>query len=298
MKLSDDLLFLLVAAILLVVLLALLLPPLWRQYTGHLSDKHQRTANLQVLLGQLAELERERQKGLVAESDFAQVKNDLRRRVLEDTKQPAAPDDSRPWLALALLFLVPALAAGGYVMLETSPALAPLGKAHAGNAAAAEIEGMVSRLAERVQASPDDTEAALMLARSYKQLGKMALAISTYERIEAAIGDDADALADYADLLALQAGGKFEGKPRALILRALSANPGHVQALWLAGTVRHEAADYSGAAAYWQRALAQLPPDSEDARMLSEGIAEAQRLALIKPDVYQMARSSSAPGKR
>ena len=56
------------------------------------------------------------------------------------------------------------------------------------------------------------------------------------------------------------------------------------------GTAQFAAADYAAAAASWQRAIAQLPAESEDARMLGEGVAEAQRRATFKPDARKMLR--------
>ena len=50
-------------------------------------------------------------------------------------------------------------------------------------------------------------------------------------------------------------------------------------ALVLAGTAAYEREDYAAAVVHWERLLKRLPPDSEDARVLSESIGKARAAA-------------------
>ncbi|MFZ2871392.1 tetratricopeptide repeat protein, partial [Zavarzinia sp.] len=53
------------------------------------------------------------------------------------------------------------------------------------------IEGMVARLAERLQAQPDDIDGWLRLARAYDVLGKAPEAVAAWEKAAALKPDDA-----------------------------------------------------------------------------------------------------------
>ena len=288
-------LFIVSAACLLLIVLAILVRPLWKDRVGqNIAGQQRRQANLAVLRGQMLELEVERDEGSLSAADFEQAKNELQRRLLEevggDEKVTASSQPSARRLAVALMLVLPLLAAGGYFLLGNPKALDPL--AHSAQVTPDQIEQMVAKLAARMQANPEDSAGWAMLAKSYKALGKVDLAVSAYEKIEAMVFTDPDLLADYADLRAQQAGGRLEGKPLEYVMRALQLDPNHVLALWLAGTAKFASADYAAAVDFWQRAISVLPVDSEDARMLAEGVAEAKKRLGLKGS-----RKKSVAGK-
>jgi cytochrome c-type biogenesis protein CcmH len=89
--------------------------------------------------------------------------------------------------------------------------------------------------------------------------------------------NDADAYADWADAQAMLNGRKLEGEPEALVKRALQADPDHVKALALAGTIAYERGDFAGALAHWERAQRRAGPDSEMGQRLEGAIADARQ---------------------
>jgi cytochrome c-type biogenesis protein CcmH len=78
--------------------------------------------------------------------------------------------------------------------------------------------------------------------------------------------------------LAMAQGRKLAGEPARVIQRALDADPKHVKALALAGTVAFETQDYAAARGYWQRLLAEVPAESPLARSVGNSLAEAAAL--------------------
>ena len=58
----------------------------------------------------------------------------------------------------------------------------------------------------------------------------------------------------------------------------LELDPKQITALGSLGIIAFEAGEYAMAADYWGRMLAQLPPDSDQARAIAGGIARAERL--------------------
>jgi len=274
--------FVLCAALLVIATLILLLPPLWRGASASSVSTDRKEANLAIFRDQFAELAREKVDGSLAGADFEQAERELQRRLLEEIPTESA-DASRGVggasrkTAILLALLLPLLAVGGYLLLGAPQALNPLATALPGKMTPEQMQDMVIGLAERLKARPDDTEGWLMLARSYKTLGRTAEAAEIYARVEPAMAEDPDFLADYADLLAMLAGGNLDGKPMTLVDQALHLDPNHVVALWLAGTASFDKGGYANAVIFWQRAVNLLSAESSDARTLNDGIAEAKR---------------------
>lgn len=232
--------------------------------------------NAAIYRDELAELERDRVAGELAQEDFEQASAELQRRLLEDSAvQEAAPAAvaSRK-LPLLLALLLPLGAALGYLALGHPAALNPPPAEQ--RFSQADIEKMVSGLAARLEQEPGNLQGWVMLARSYKAMGRLPEAVRAYERAGSAVGESADLLVDYADTLAARDGG-FTPQVRSLIDQALKLDPENLQGLWLRGTVAFEDKSYAKAAADWERLLKLLPPDSEDTRIVSANIDEARQ---------------------
>ena len=142
---------------------------------------------------------------------------------------------------------------------------------------------MVQRLKERLASKPDDAEGWAMLGRSQLVLNQPEQAVAAFRKRSALKPDDADALADLADALALTAGRRFDGEPEQLLARALKLEPRNPKALELSGTMAFDRAQYPQAAAAWQVALAVLGQQNPSAVNLQAAIAEAQRRGAAAP---------------
>jgi cytochrome c-type biogenesis protein CcmH len=182
-------------------------------------------------------------------------------------KQTAVPRRTLAGVALA----VPVAAAALYGVLGNANALNP----NAAASADPQIEKMVATLAAKLEKNPGDQKGWVMLARSYKATGRPIDAERAYEKAGDLINGDAQELANYADVIATNANGHFSDKAMKLIEKALKADPNNAMALWLAGTAVYEGGDKLRAVQIWQKLLAMLPPDSEDARDLRGAIVQA-----------------------
>jgi cytochrome c-type biogenesis protein CcmH len=127
----------------------------------------------------------------------------------------------------------------------------------------------------------------VLLARSYKALGRFELAADAYSHLGIAIDGEPDLLADYAEVLARQANGDFSGKPEELLARALHLDPENEQALALAGIAAYHRQAYPEAVSYLEKLLPKLPPDSEGARTVKGTIEEARKLAGLTASLPQ-----------
>ena len=144
-----------------------------------------------------------------------------------------------------------------------------------------QLVAMVGRLAERMKSTPEDTDGWIMLARSYAALGRYADSVAAYEQALQRLPNDSRLLADYADVAAMAQGRRLQGKPEALIARALAADPRNVKALSLSGTLAFEKGDYAGAIEKWRSILALVPAGSEVERSVRASIADAERRGSI-----------------
>ena len=209
------------------------------------------------------------------------------------------PAIGRVW-AVGLTAALAAFTAGTYVWVGTPQALngpipvaqweepaaseseAPATPEAPGETAAptqAQIEGMVNRLATRLQTQPDDAAGWRMLARSYETLGRFDEAVQAYQRLLGLQPPDADLLTDYAVTLGMSQGRTLVGEPEAVIQQALGLDPRHVQALALAGSASFEKRDYQGAIATWGKLLSLVPQGDEVRASIEANIHKAEALA-------------------
>ena len=288
---TPILVFTALATLLVVTVVAILLRPLWRApKVTPAADRQQ--VNLAIFRDQLAELERDRSDGTLAAADFEQAKSELQRRLLEE----AQPEDSvaahQPGsrkTALALLVSLPLLATAGYTLLGNPRALDPMQTQT--RVSEQQIEDMLVKLVEKLKKNPDDAKGWVMLARSYKALGRLPEAAEAYSRASTLVDQDASLLSDYAETLSQINGGKLQGKPSELIARALKLDPEDPQSLFMAGVAASERSDFAGAADYWSRLLSKLDPASEDYATLEDYIAKARQSAGPSPVAEKKAKS-------
>ncbi len=144
-------------------------------------------------------------------------------------------------------------------------------------AAPDDAEAMAARLVAHLEREPQDSNGWRTLARTWYVMERFPQAVSAYEKLAALGPIDADVLADYADATAMAQGAVLEGAPMELVRRALAQNPSQWKALSMAATDAFRRNDTRAAIAYWERALAAVPPDSPMADSIRESLAQVRR---------------------
>jgi len=261
--------------------------------------------NLRLYQEQYQELQQERDAGRLNEEVFLAAEQELTERLSQDAPDavnatqtqakvpPHAPLKSGYFVIIIALFL--GITVGVYYAISHPDAFknlfthnqttdakpAPELPADHPNVTESDIEKMVSNLAERLESEPDNREGWIMLGRSYRVLGRYTDATQAYERANRlSTEDDAELLADFAETLAFANNGKLNGEARALLQRALKANPAHPKALWYSGISAFEQAEYRQAISHWQTLQKHAPPDTVN-DVLNDNIARARELAGI-----------------
>lgn len=271
--------------------------------------------DLSTLRRQLVQLQELHATGVLSDEQYATARAGLERRVVDlvlagaaDTDvapaavpstaptEPASPKPSRRLLVMLGVGVI-ALAGAGYAWMGspglwgTGPsASAPSmdggapGQATAGGQKAPhstsqeQIADMADKLAQRMQATPEDAEGWAMLARSYSVLGRHPEALVAYEKAVKLRKDDPNLLADYADSLAVRNGRRLDGEPMKWVDAALKIDPKTPKALALAGTHAFDRKDYAGAVRYWALLVATAPADSSFVQQVRSGLEEARQL--------------------
>lgn len=175
-----------------------------------------------------------------------------------------------------------------------NPAASPDAAAPSPEVSDKQILAMVDSLAEKMQQNPSDPKGWILLARSQNALGRYVDAAKSYERAVALLPNDAQVLADYADVTAMIQDGRFDGKPLALIKQALQIEPNNMKALALAGTAEMRLGNKTQSLKHWQKLKTLVAKDSEDARELDSIIAEVNGTSEGKP-VLAPLQSAQAP---
>lgn len=271
-----NILFLLFAAALVLGVVLLLFPVLWRAPADGSVERD--AVNAAVLRTQLAELDRDRQGGMLTPESYEEAKSELHRRVLDETglaPEAAQRTYNGKGVAIAFAAVLPLAAFVIYATIGTPKALQPMAQ-HPPQISRADVESMVATLEGKLQRNPGDSNGWVMLARSYRALGRHDDAATAFTRAGKAVDDNPQLLAEYAETLAINRDGDLSGKPTELAEKALTLDPKHAFSLALAGSAAFARADYAKAIDYWQRLQAQLPPGSDEARTIEEGLQQAR----------------------
>jgi len=279
--------FAFIAAVLLLLALFMVIRPLLKSS----SDKHvdRRQINLDIYQQRLRELDKDLSEGHLAQEEYAAAQQDLEMQAISDIpteQQTQIAETSASKLSVILvLVLVPALAIGLYMQLGQPDAITnELAQPQTPKTAvtaeedkpAPSVDEMIVRIEQRLANEPDDAQGWSLLARAYMHTQQFEKAETALNKLTTLVTDDPNHWANYADIAAVNQQGKLAGKPYEYIKRALSLEPKHPKALWLAGTYHYQQQNYKTALRFWDILKQQLPADSKDNDIIDAGIAEAK----------------------
>lgn len=292
-------LFWVICAGLILIALAFVLPPALQrsQETNVKTGDERRQTNIAIYRDQLSELEADRRNGIVGEEQYAQDRDEIERRLLEDTagvsskKIATAPGNARttayvlglgiPFIAILFYLKIgePILIENPNAVISPPPATASEPASGPMERSPDQIAANVDKLAKKLESNPNDAQGWVMLARSYSSLDKFSESANAYAKATELNPKDADLWAEYAFATAMAGGRSLQGKPMELVNHALQVDPDNAKALQLAGSAAFEAKDYKKAVDYWQRVLKKVPADSDAGKAITERINEAKTLA-------------------
>ena len=278
-------LFILIAVLMTVVAVLLIIIPFRKSKLNPEKISLEQDENIAILRNQLRQFELDCQEGRITQEQLHESRLDIEKRLLQEERAIAADQlvlngevqqRNKKW---STIFIASALPIGAIVLylLVGSPLALYLPEANQGQPQLTQqdIEGMVERLAQRLEKEPNNAEGWQMLGRSYAALQRMPEALAAYKKALALNPNNASLLVDYADLLAFE-NKSIKGEPMRLVQKALQIDPNNLKGLALAGTASFELGDYKKAKEYWAKAKGLAPADSDFARGMDENIAAAR----------------------
>jgi cytochrome c-type biogenesis protein CcmH len=274
-------LFWVLAAAMVIATLGVLLSALLRPRAG-VAGPGAETASVALYRDQRRQLDADLAAGNVTADEHAAQLTELSTRLGHEISAPDAapvPMPRAPWVAALLLTAaVPLLAAGLYFGLGNPAAIVASGVRPApSNISQDQIVAMVESLAAKMKEHPGDARGWSLLGRSYAALGRFDDAAHAYAQAAEHAPNDANALIDWAGVLAMSQGQSLQGKPTELINKALAIDPANHKALALAGSAAADRRDFPAALKYWRTLAAALPPDSEEGKDVAGAIADVER---------------------
>ncbi len=137
------------------------------------------------------------------------------------------------------------------------------------------VRGMVGKLAARMETEPNDVDGWMRLGRAYAVLRETANAAAAYRRAIALKPSDSGILEQAAQALVGDADPTAPVPAEAVeMLRQLDTlTPGQPAVLWYLGLAAAQHGKPGEARIFWQRLLAKLPPEGEEAKTLKAAMA-------------------------
>lgn len=272
------------AALLSLLSMAFVVAPWFLRSRPH-ADR--RAAIVAIAKARLVELQNDFAAGAISADDYAQLKLEQERRLLQEadiSSQPSVLKHGRMLLAIFAL-AVPLLAVASYyhfggwtdwriqTLLKQSER-----EIQAGTDNRTTLDDLRKALQQRLdQRDDDDGRRRFMLAQIDIEFGRYNEAVGQYGLLLKKFPEDANITAQYAQALYLASDRQLSAEVLASAQRALQLDPNQSTALGLLGIAAFESKNYAQALLHWRHLLSQLPPESTNAAMIQAGIKQAEQ---------------------
>ncbi len=281
--------------------------PLVRHYDG----ARVRATPLDVLKGQLAEVESQSAAGTLPEGEAEGLATEIKRRILAETRDAPAPSRPlpaglMPGLALGLVAIVALSATGLYAVMghpEISRATIASAAPDAEQAAQhpmGDVGSMVAGLENKLAQNPNDPEGWQMLGWSYLRTGRAADAVKAYARAVALDPKNSDYLSAEGEAMT-QADGRVSDTAADLFRRAQAADPSDPRSRYFLAMVKDQKGDHAGAMTDWIALIKSAPADAPwvgEVRSYVENRAKEEGMDISKrlPPTAVAPAPPTAPG--
>src|SRR5215831_6545725 len=241
-------------------------------------------SDVAVYRDQLAEIERDRASGLIAENEATGAQVEVSRRLIAaaDAQAPAPTDAvSATWrrraVAVVALILLPLGAAALYVALG-SPSLPdqPLAARLAGARGNPSIDTLITQVEDHLTRHPEDGRGWEVIAPVYLRLGRFEEAVKARRNAVKLNGATAERESALGEALVFAANGVVTAEAKAAFERAIALDANGVQARYFLGLAAEQDGDRTQAAAAWRALIAAAPPDAPWLDLLRSALARVE----------------------
>ncbi|MBE7183662.1 MAG: c-type cytochrome biogenesis protein CcmI [Methylobacterium mesophilicum] len=255
--------------------------------------------DIQVYRDQLAEIERDLVRGTISDSDAAEARAEIGRRILRADQDAKAENAtvrfraSRLVAAAAVLF-VPVFSWGVYAAvgspdLPAEPLEARLSKPPAESS----VDELVARAARRLSANPDDGPGWETIAPVYLRLDRFDEAQTAFAQAIRLLGSNASRELGSAEAMVGAAKGQISADAQAAYQRVLALDPQNARARFRLASAAAQEGRGEEAAKAWNALLASLPQGSPWRDATQQALAGLQQPAQPGPTQEQIAAAES-----
>jgi cytochrome c-type biogenesis protein CcmH len=243
--------------------------PLVRRY----DQRPGRAKTLDILKGQLAELDTQQAGNLIAQPEADALRAEIKRRILAEDREPASvarpmPAVAMPWMALGLVAVVALSSTALYALMghpeltSSSVAGAPaqqVATADASQHPMGDVSSMIAALQSRLQQNPNDAAGWQTLGWSYMRTGHPADAAKAYGRAAALDPGNAEYLSAEGEAI-VQSQGKVSDDAAAIFHRAMKGDATDPRSRYFLAIYRDQQGDHAGAMKDFIALLKSAPP--------------------------------------
>jgi cytochrome c-type biogenesis protein CcmH len=251
-----------------------------------------REHDLEVYRDQLAEIERDAQRGLIGKDEAAQARAEIGRRILKlDTNDGIGghvPRDNAlvRGLAMAAVVAVPLMSWGLYSAIG-SPDMPgqPLAERLAKDPASSTIDELVARAEAHLRANPEDGRGWDVVAPIYLRLDRAGEAATAFRNAIRLLGDSGPRWTGLGEALMAGSGGVVTTDAAAAFERAAALDPADPRPKFFLATAKAQEGDLEAAASDLRALLDTLPAESPwrpvVQQTLAQATAEAERRGTV-----------------
>ena len=293
------LLWIILGSLTAIVLLVLLRPLL-----GARTSEHAREAfDAAVYRDQLSEIDADRARGLIGETEAEAARLEIARRLLQaDSTELSHPEDnSRSGLAraamIAIATVLPLLALGLYLVYG-SPRLPdqPLALRLQDPSNAQNLEALVARVEARLREHPEEGEGWDVVAPVYMGWQRYQDAADAYGQAIRLFGPSAKRLSGQGQALVLANNGVVSDEARTALERAVGLDPSLTEPRILIAIAKEQDGQFAAAIEDWRAILAKSEGDAPWRQMVEQRIASDEAHLAGKPVPGEPVPDEAAPG--
>ncbi|MEO0963411.1 MAG: c-type cytochrome biogenesis protein CcmI [Pseudomonadota bacterium] len=271
---TGPVIFWIFAAILVLVCIYLVLLPLRR----NTALRGRADSDVAVYRDQLEEIDRDLERGMIAEAEAKAARTEISRRLLiadaaraaESNSQTRAGSQFAVVLVVAMpFFAVPLYLYSGAPGLPSQPFAERISKAPEEQS----LDELVARVEEHLRANPGDADGWRVVAPIYGRMGRFEDAATAYGRLIDLDGATAERLAGLGESLVFAEEGLVGDRAAAVFARAVSLDATHAQSNYFLGLAALQEGDRDTARAIWEELKANADPDLPWARMVTQSLA-------------------------
>ena len=248
-------------------------------YRGGRSERPAGEAKLSIYRDQLNEVDRDRDRGLIADSEAEAARTEIARRLLRAgdaaaVEGSAASEASRKVAAVVAVLVLP-LAALAFYLFVGSPELPdrPLAGRLEAPLEEQDVGALIARVEAHLATNPEDGRGWELLGPVYARLGRYDDAVRAFSNTLRILGPTAEREADVGEAITRAGGNVVTAEARAAFERARALDATAIRPRFYLAVALDQEGRKDEAIAAWRDILTGAPPDAPWAVVAREALA-------------------------